>query len=155
MASSPATRIQEDCKVPVRRSRTGSPSLFREGLGEGFERSRQFAFKMPSQATTMSLKFPKSWNSNFEATLYFLSWASPKRGEGDPVQLRRAGTLQFSWPPERFRRPCCCRIACSSPLSATEVAAALGYKSHSRVSRALQRIEPPPPQLARTILRIE
>lgn len=39
--------------------------------------------------------------------------------------------------------------------SATEVAAALGYKSPSSVSRALQRIEPPTPQLARTIQRIE
>ena len=39
--------------------------------------------------------------------------------------------------------------------SATEVAAALGYKSHSSVSRALRRIEPPSPQLALTIQRIE
>jgi len=39
--------------------------------------------------------------------------------------------------------------------SATEVAAALGYKSHSSVSRALQRIEPPSPSLERTIQRIE
>jgi len=28
-------------KVPTRRSRTGAPSLFREGLGEGFEAAYQ------------------------------------------------------------------------------------------------------------------
>jgi len=39
--------------------------------------------------------------------------------------------------------------------SATQVAAALGYKSHTSVSRALQRIESPSPKLARTIKRIE
>ena len=38
---------------------------------------------------------------------------------------------------------------------ATEVAAALGYKSHSSVRRAVERCEPPTTQLARTIRRIE
>ncbi|MGB6043336.1 MAG: transposase [Pirellulales bacterium] len=39
--------------------------------------------------------------------------------------------------------------------SATEVAAALGYKSHTSVTRALQRIKSPSSQLARTLNRIE
>ena len=39
--------------------------------------------------------------------------------------------------------------------TATEVAAALGYKRHSSVSHALQRTEPPSPQLAPTVQHIE
>ena len=35
--------------------------------------------------------------------------------------------------------------------SATEVATALRYKSHSSVRRDVERIKPPTPQLARTI----
>ena len=62
------------------------------------------------------------------------------------------------WQPEQHHTTRRCQFSCSPPLhgySATEVATTLGYKSHTSMRRALQRVEFPSSLLIQTVKRIE